>query len=1203
MNKSISEKASLARATRPRLRFIVIVTLLSLLCLVAAGYFNYLRTDANVARTLPQLQQQASVLKRLSLIIHHADLVAKSPFDELMSNHQALLNNTGGSGLLAKDIKPIQQIVITELSRLVEDGSRNRQLANQAQVLIDNGLVLLAQINRQIDEQLNEQNSGQGNVSNGLLESQLKSASQWGRQLSNTLNLLRINLASLQRPSINPQLETTRALVSQLELLTSQLPVVDSLSEGQTQLVLQIDRISAVFLSGDTLLGKWQGTTKRFDAYHDIVQTLGQQANSAIIAQAVDGQSESSNIGASYSFFLTPDFRINLDLHMTTYALLGISLFFFLSAVALSISLRRKLLAAYQATQSLVSDLAQNKPVEVVEYIEQQQIVEAVNGALSGQVTSKEVDAVKEQHANTLTQLAACTQAVGFEFNESGITFSSPSGASALLEVEHGTEFDEQEFNTRVSWQRLLGRDFVKGCIKLALEAKAAEGEIVSAYIESNKGLYKLTLVLQLHDQQDKIKSTEPSQEISQKLSNTLKNLKARDDVARFSLFGSIAKASEISHLRSVLAETQQSAENYQSQALLKTANEHQQLTKHLVQAMLQCQSNALSSGDNIQSVYQPLTRLFDWVRQQQIITQLEIAGARSFQQVAVHQLFGAISANVASQYKRQQNSLVVNIDKQLQHQIQVNVRLFTRLITALCERMLKQQVKTQLMLRVDVVDQDVGQQTLRLTMELPDDIQNPEAIRNHLNALLAEETIADTSEKKNGSNAERQSNSTKYILSLLASLHANEVDVANSEEKLAFSCTIPVTLLAKSFDEQSKRLVNRNVAILAKEPVVSEAITSSLMSEGADVERLIDVEAFIHKFDLARLKREKLDAVVLSGCNTNDIELVEAHLNSLPKNIQPQITVVQSAAARIGNQGLYSLSDLPLMQNALVDELCHNINQRRTINRLVSAEHFADIQFMPAQVEVLFAVKSFEQRHALWRFLIWLGFKVTVVVDANSMLKHWQTGRYLILFNEFESLPFVAMQAGTSVARGVFSFNQEPVLALEDEQAEIAKHWQLGVVPELLDVTALTKLLSGWLSEKTREDHVRASAQQLMTHYQADDPEMMESVPAAFDLVKFAEHQGSPELAALMIDEYLDELSEGILMLIEQIAKRSPQGITDVIGIMEQVATIIAAPALIQCLQQLRRALQNKAYSSMQRLTDQLRYEVALVKSFADTI
>ena len=162
----------------------------------------------------------------------------------------------------------------------------------------------------------------------GLLESQLKSASQWGRQLSNTLNLLRINLASLPRPSINPQLETTRALVSQLELLTSQLPVVDSLSEGQTQLVLQIDRISAVFLSGDTLLGKWQGTTKRFDAYNDIVQTLGQQANSAIIAQAIDGQSESSNIGASYSFLLPPDFRINLDLHMTTYALLGISLFF-----------------------------------------------------------------------------------------------------------------------------------------------------------------------------------------------------------------------------------------------------------------------------------------------------------------------------------------------------------------------------------------------------------------------------------------------------------------------------------------------------------------------------------------------------------------------------------------------------------------------------------------------------------------------------------------------------------------------------------------------------------------------------------------------------------------------------------------------------------------------------------------------------------
>ena len=1186
MNTSISEKASLARATRPRLRFIVIVTLLSLLCLVAAGYLNYLRTDAKVAKTLPQLQQQASVLKRLSLIIHHADLVAKSSFDELMSNHQALLDNTDGSGLPANDIKPIQQIVIAELSRLVEDGSRNRQIANQAQMTIENGLVLLAQINGQIEEQLGEQNSGPEAVLSISAEGQLKSAEQWGRQLSNTLNLLRINLASLPRPSINPQLETTRALVSQLELLTSQLPIVDSLSEGQTQLVLQIDRISAVFLSGDTLLGKWQGTTKRFNAYKDIVQTLGQQANLAIIAQTADSQSESSDIGSSYSLILTPDLRINLDLQLTTYALLGGSLFFFLFSVTLSILLHRKLLAAYQTTQLLVSDLAENKPVKDVEYIEQQQVVDTVNIAFSGQVTLKEVDVMQEQHSNLLTQLAACTQAVGFELNESGLTFSTLNGLKNILELEDETEFGKHAFNSRLNWQRLLGRGFVKGCIDLAKQAKAEGEEVVSDYIDSEKGLFNVTLKLQSNEQQTIL----PAQE-----SGLAEKSPKKSGVSGLSFFGAMAKALEVKHLRDVLAETQEAADNNQTHALLKTAADHQQLTKHLIQAMLQCQSNALTFGDNIQGVYQPLTRLFDWARQQQISTQLAIAGARSFQQVAIHQLLAAISANVTSYYKRQQNSVVVDIDKQLQHQVQINIRLLTRLITALCQRMLKQQSKTKLLFSVDVVDQDVGQQRVKLTMSLPKGNQYCDTLLNHLNALVIDQPTA--------SKDEHQSTPTKYILSLLTSLHANDIDAVSSDENIAFSCTIPVTLLCKPIEDQNKRLANRHVAIVANDVTVSETIASTLSVEGADLERLADVEVFTQTFDLARLKREKLDALVVSGLSTRDIQLVEAHIKSLPKNIQPVITVVQDANASLVNQGLYSLSELPFLQNTLVEEVYLGIKEKRAINRLLPVESFAEIQFMPAQVEVLFAVKSFEQHHVLWRLLVWLGYRVTVVVDANSMLKHWQTGRYLILFNEFDCLPFVAMQAGTSVARGVFSFSQEPVLALEDEQAEIAKHWQLGVVPELLDVPALTKLLSGWLSKKTREDHVRASAQQLMTHRQADAPEMMESVPAAFDLVKFSEHQGSPELAALMIDEYLDELSEGILMLIEQIAKRSPQGITDVIAIMEQVAIIMAAPALIQCLQQLRRALQNKAYSSMQRLTDQLRYEVALVKSFADTI
>ena len=38
-------------------------------------------------------------------------------------------------------------------------------------------------------------------------------------------------------------------------------------------------------------------------------------------------------------------------------------------------------------------------------------------------------------------------------------------------------------------------------------------------------------------------------------------------------------------------------------------------------------------------------------------------------------------------------------------------------------------------------------------------------------------------------------------------------------------------------------------------------------------------------------------------------------------------------------------------------------------------------------------------------------------------MKKHWQTGRYLILLNEFSQTPFVTMATGALVPRGVFDF------------------------------------------------------------------------------------------------------------------------------------------------------------------------------------
>lgn len=680
----------------------------------------------------------------------------------------------------------------------------------------------------------------------------------------------------------------------------------------------------------------------------------------------------------------------------------------------------------------------------------------------------------------------------------------------------------------------------------------------------------------------------------------------ANNQIAQAHWQGVILNNAENSMLVKNIEELKKQKKAIKRRAYVNAEQQQQHLAQMLVQAMLQNQNLALVNCVSVQSLYRPLMRMFERIRQQQVQSELLYSQLKSdIQDVNFIDELEAAFINAKFEALLQQNNLYLDADINLRALATINTRLFHRLIADLCRVVLQDCYKEQLLLKLQVIDQDAGQQQVKITAT----VETSKALTKLPSHLTILNEIA-LSEKK--------SYKDSYLITLLKYFHARLLQVELTTKGYEISFELPINAVQSHFDLlSSNALAQAFLLVIGDNKQTNQTIESTLKHAGANVELLSKPALFAQQFPVEHFNRHKLNLVVLAGSDQH-LPNILTHIDSLPASKQPRTVVLQDINhnALITSQGLYSLTSAPISRKALVAECLNAIANKQESNLQISAKAFAKYQFMPSQVELLLAVKSPSRYSNLYQLLHWLGFHIKLVCQSKMMQKHWQSGRYLVLINELDASPYIEMDVGKTIARGVFTLTEQvdevQIMALEPEQAEISKNWHLAHINRQIEIDDLIAKLSPWLTVKTKANKRVAMAQANVGPFasvnafdsqQFFNHTLSEHLPSAFDLAEYADNQGSAELAVYMLDEYILTLNEQVHKIEVGFIKINKQMLESGVQTLLTTARIIAAKGLVQLVLQLEQALVHQAYDKMERILAQIKLEISAVSAYAEAI
>lgn len=218
-------------------------------------------------------------------------------------------------------------------------------------------------------------------------------------------------------------------------------------------------------------------------------------------------------------------------------------------------------------------------------------------------------------------------------------------------------------------------------------------------------------------------------------------------------------------------------------------------------------------------------------------------------------------------------------------------------------------------------------------------------------------------------------------------------------------------------------------------------------------------------------------------------------------------------------------------------------------------------------------------------------------------------------------------MAAGKHVRRDVFTFNERN-FTTSDDQA-LAEKWGKFVVPALNNIDVLVRLLQPWL--KAKETKVLA-IEQLKKHIDEDNEcksnnlktletnEQLNKIASTIDLLHtpkidqpeplnlelYTQNQGAPELAAIMLDEYIADIDELLKKLSDAIKEQNyPLGISLTNNLMK-TGIILAAQNFTEICHQLLVILNKGVTTEHQQvmvLFGQLIHQKTLLNQFSEAM
>jgi len=682
-------------------------------------------------------------------------------------------------------------------------------------------------------------------------------------------------------------------------------------------------------------------------------------------------------------------------------------------------------------------------------------------------------------------------------------------------------------------------------------------------------------------------------------------------------------KIDEIAQLQKSISQLKSmNVEQKERQSIIE--NEvNDKLSNMVVRTMLQSQSVSIGSGVTSLQVYRQLTRIFDWCRQSKIRNEFLSASAQiSLSDVDLHHEIDAALLNIMSDAHFQRNQIFYQQDEQLLAQAKIDLRLFHRMFNGVCRLMLADLFKASLHISSHVVDKNEGQQIVRFDFSVLTSkkvSQLPKVIENLL-TVTEKETSNDTS---------------SYLLVLLEALHVSEKNAQLLENGYKFSLALPLAFSDHSHQGSREKidLKQANICLISTDEHISSLVNQAIINANGQVETLAKLDSSKGPLNAQQLLDKKVDLVIVASDSYLDLlDGITQHIASLANNLQPKMFVIQpSFNASLHRHGLYGQASNPLKIKGLQQALHTLLTTQTKSNLILNSSALNEHQYLPTQVEVLIAVREPAKHHSVIRLLQWLGLQVQVVCQPQAMLKFWQSGRYLLLFTEFEQSPCIELSVGKGVHRGIFTFTDN--LFIQESGEALAEQWLFAEVPKLTDIEKLVALLQPWLKAKRTEvvtlekplvikesNTVEQSkpavlqAEPILQAVQASEkldrvlsaldltPMTKDVQVQVFNLAQYAENQGSAELAVLMLEDYIADINQGMSELSQAINEQNhSQGIRLLQRVIK-VSLIIAAEDFVDLCQQLQMAL-TEENKNIATLFAELESQQYLLNQFAETI
>ncbi|WP_426369335.1 hypothetical protein [Pseudocolwellia sp. HL-MZ7] len=1104
------------------------------------------------------------------------------------------LVNVRNVNRLIAELDDIDNVV----DRIVANDPRNHTLKQtsviQLNILAD---TLIEQIERNTTAQLMHHKKVTMNGVNGYIPAgnaiEYVETTRILNQLNKSLDLIDEAIFGFESLSIKYSVDELEGVTRKVDLaITTWLSALGSDPEDM-EIRNKIEELQILLNVDQRVLGKWYSHLRLSEEVFNRVQLINQKLAGLYPSTNVPVNYISSDqVVPSFVSLVTEKINYKITVQEYYYVLIGLLLISLLSILAMLFRFQTRVKVYGENTvdlcASILSDDNGNKDQsDYVKTAEQLRIVGLIQQIQKPEHSESQYQVLRDLHQRDLNFINEQHHIVIWQYQP----LNTYIDVNDFL-VHLSTDFD----NKVTSWRHLFDRKSLAEIISIAKDVR--DSKIIQSYGLKLKNGVQLEVLIGFDG---------------------------------ISWFGTLSHHKKLELLKNTVTSLKKKHKNTENVAVEELSETIDKFSQMILRAMIQSQGSSVDINGSSLPVYRQLTRMLDWCGQTNIVTQLQNhPKSAHYIDISFKDELHAAVFNAMSEASLQKNKVYLNVDSKILPFSNIDHLLFHRMLTSVIRVILAELFNATMQLDLQVIDSDAGKQTVQFSFVITP--VKPLKVMPDLVTRLVNE------DKK----SESASDIIVYLNALMQRLNIHQVQSELNDN--GFKVIFNMPLIAQDIHPADKEIAkvnlqNTSIIYLGACQQSQQIIEQHIKDAGADIITLNNVEALTKEFTVQTLERKPIHLIIVNDdIAKTSLDEIKNYQKILPNNMQPKLFVMQSPMnPRYHKQGLYNQISTPLLKGSFQTQLDKLLKSEATDNLLIDAEVLSQYQYLPTRVEVLLAVSEPAEHQVLINILHWLGLQVHVVSQSEAMLKSWQSGRYLVLMSEFSQSPYIMLSTGKNIQRGVFTFKSELFDKPTGRLLNTTKQWKVSTLPNILDIKGLVTLLEPWLKSKAasvkqlnKPEKVISTQHQsydeflnesnklddadkdYLNHYQLLHPNVEieqenDLQSEVLDMEKYALNQGSSELAAYMLDEYLDDIDNAIGNIEKSISAQLVDDMKQSIRIILKLSEVLGANNLnneIKIVKTLlNEDLSNNDFSRFVKCSVNLRSHLKALKEFSEGI